>query len=113
MNTPSPNSRPPLSVKKGEVQGPDLSHVIPLFFSPDSKERIRRMIGDLLDLDSTTVDEAVRVLHEEFTAHRDIDIIWKDHFLKVEGCLPAGVKSTDLTEAQRLLIGSTFTKEWL
>ncbi len=104
----------------------DSTRVIARFFVPGDRFKTRRVIERILALPEDVVQNKVRRLCREFhERHRAIENIFRKHFEEVlhrmatepadqgeDDRLLDGMRSQDLNDDHRLLIGSYFTSEY-
>jgi predicted GH43/DUF377 family glycosyl hydrolase len=85
--------------------------VITLFLYLASKERNSFIAGRVESLSEAEVHDVLKNTISEFKhRHRDLELIFSDHFQKINGLL--GNAYVHFSEARKLLLGAYFTKEY-
>ncbi len=89
----------------------DASRVITRLHRPKDVQRITRIIERVLSLSEPAVEELLKRVMADFSLrHREIKRIFQRHFKAVKEFSPTA--GTELSEAQRNLIGAYFTMEY-
>ena len=98
-------------VKRLPIQlKPDPSRVIARFFGLGEENRIRDVIGRLLELPEDTVATLLDKLERDFSqVHSNIDDIFCEHYALVEHYL---TDQGSISEARKRFIGACFTMEY-
>src|SRR5881275_3271406 len=92
------------------VLRPDQSRVLLRPFVPGDSERVRGIIGRIMQIPEYRVGPLLEEVSEEFSRrHHQIRQVFLDRFEQVRRFLPA---DADPSEQRRLLIGSYFVNEY-
>ncbi|HEY3143236.1 MAG TPA: glycoside hydrolase family 130 protein [Acidimicrobiales bacterium] len=104
-----------LAIRSGKRLLPDPSRVIARLFVPGqelvggSESRASAVAGRVLALDEADVDRALADITRRFGArHRQLTDTFRQHADRISG----HIADADMSEAQRLLLGATFTHEY-
>ena len=92
----------------------DPKRVIARFFFPGGEQRVKSIIGKVLDMP----DEAARLslnqaLRDFSNRHRNISVIFKKHYERTRDIMKSHqINIDDVSEPKKLLIGAYFTSEY-
>ncbi len=101
---------PPLVTRTSIFINPDRSRVLIRPFTPDSDQRIVKIIARLLALPETEIERLLAQVLTEFSGrHQKTKDLFQERFSFVR---PHLVTDLELSEARRLVIGAYFTHEY-